>query len=316
MRFKPLFSIILLIFISSCVSEQTPATQPIQVTTGLPSTQPMQVTAGLPPTWTDKPPTITPEPEYHTQTPSTDPYTFMEISPDGNYVAKLYYDPLGNTIQIQSKDGELLGEVSTHYDEYPGDPHPHLSIYKWSVDSKIFYYYYPNRPDGGDYAFWWDGLDLHSYIVESGEINPVLPGDGQMAFSFSPDETYIAYTRSQDDPFVLNILNLSDGSQKSVTIQQEGKNYLRVGNIIWSPSGTDLVFQTEDQDHWIETLFLEIDKMDPRVIWEYDYGTFIAFEGWEEGKTLRFFDYFEDDVYTINVQDLLKYSLGTPTPKP
>ena len=106
----------------------------------------------------------TPTPS-ETLTATPKPPDQILYSPNGEYVAEFdnaYGHPAfeGQIIEILDKQNSLLWSIPYQHETAMVDPHPRLSIYGWSDDSSYLYFYYQFSPDGGDFAFWWDGFDL------------------------------------------------------------------------------------------------------------------------------------------------------------
>ncbi|MBN1149549.1 MAG: hypothetical protein JXA78_19970, partial [Anaerolineales bacterium] len=147
--------------------------------------------------------------------PTPDPYDKILLSPDGRYVAKLYseynYITGRPTIEVLDNSGSLLWTIPYQRVMPTGDPHPYLRMHEWSSDSLTLYFYYAFHYDGV-YTLW-DGFDLQSIQVTTGRIQHIVPGAGLMAFAFSPNEQYVAYTRNQDQPRCLIVRNLANGGE-------------------------------------------------------------------------------------------------------
>ncbi len=231
------------------------------------------------------PPTNTP-----TTTPTIDPCSQAVCSPDGRYVAKLWYG-VGSSpverIEISERDGTILWTIPSELEAPDGEPYPSLTIYRWSKDSSILYFCYSSQPDGGDSAFWWDGFDLRGIEVATGNIQPVLPGPGYMSFAFSPDETRLAYALPWADADVIFIRDLSTGAQKNALIERGPRASFAIGDIRWSPSGEELAFQIEKPEHWIQTFYLNVTTMQLKQIKEYNFLTW-EFDGWTDDEKLKF----------------------------
>ena len=256
-----------------------------------------------------------------TETPTPKPPDQVLNSPNGEFVAEFdnaYSHPASapQVIQILDKNGSLLWEIPYQHEIFQSDPHPSLRIYGWSEDSSYLYFYYDFSPDGGDFAFWWDGFDLQRINVENGEIEQVIPGDreGNVAFAFSPDGTLLAYTRQQDNPSVIYIRNLLTGKEKTTQVITPSKNYTRVGDFHWHPSGNEIAFQTESEDYIAQTIVLNPLTMIQKVVREYMVST-SYFQGWSEDGTLEFFD-IEPNVSIVHVNPKSGETtvIGTPTP--
>jgi hypothetical protein len=244
-------------------------------------------------------------------------------SPNGEFIAELenaYSHPAfaPQVIKILDKSGSLLWEIPYQHETAMVDPHPVLSIFGWSKDNAFLYFYYEHSPDGGDRAFWWDGFDLQRINVQNGSIEQVIPGDpkGFVAFAFSSDETQIAYTREQDDPSILHIRNLSTGAEKTVEVIPSSKNYVRVGDIHWSPSGQEIAFQTETEDYMAQTIVLNLSTMEQKFVREYIVSNSF-FQGWSDNGNLEFFDIDRGaKIVHVNPGNNETIVIGTPTPRP
>lgn len=244
-------------------------------------------------------------------------------SPNGEYIAEFdnaYGHPAfePQVIEIFDKNGSLLWEIPYQHEIATYDPHPGLTVYGWSKDSTYLYFYYDFHPDGGDFAFWWEGFDLQRINVQTGDIEQVIPGDREkfVAFAFSPDETQIAYTREQDNPSILYIRNLSTGAEKTAKVISSSMDYVRVGDIHWSPSGKEIAFQTETDEFMAQTIVLNPANMEQKVIREYLVST-AYFQGWSDDGNLEFLDTEKGvRIVHINPKNNETIVIGTATPRP
>lgn len=245
-------------------------------------------------------------------------------SPNGEFIAKFdnaYSHPAfePQIIEILNKNGSLLWNIPYQHETEMVDPHPGMSIYKWSKDSTYLYFYYYFSPDGGDRAFWWDGFDLQRINVQDGKIEQVIPGDKEsfVAFAFSHDETQFAYTRAQDNPSIIFIRNLITGAEKTANVIFSTKNYSRVGNIVWSPSDGEIAFQTETDDYIAQTIYLNLSTMKQKVVREYLVAT-SYFDGFSDDGNLVFLDITNGNGYKVHVNPKNGEItiIGTPTSQP
>ena len=260
-----------------------------------------------------------------TSTSTREPFEPSLNSPNGEFVVEFdnaYSHPAfePQVIKILDKNSSLLWEIPYQHETAMVDPHPGMSIYGWSKDSAYLYFYYYFSPDGGDRAFWWDGFDLQRINAQTGEIEQVISGDKKsfVAFAFSPNETQIAYTRAQDNPSVFYIRNLVTGVEKTTNvIVNTSMNYIRVGSIVWSPSGDKIAFQTESDDYVAQTIFLDPSTMKQQVVREYIVET-SYFDGWSDDENLVFLDIKGGKAYIVhlNLKNGEMIEIGTPTPQP
>lgn len=248
-------------------------------------------------------------------------------SPNGEYAAR-FDNAFGHpafesqVIEILDRNSSIMWEIPYQHETAMVDPHPGLSIYGWSKDSDYLYFYYYFSPDGGDRAFWWDGFDLQRINIQKGNIERVIPSQIRefVAFAFSPDETQIAYTRSDDNPSIVFIRHLSTGEEKSVNVIFPSKNYVRVGNIHWSPSGKEIAFQTETSDYMVQTIYLDLSTMEQKVIREYEL-FIIDFQGWTSDGKLEFREFksywdTSSQIVHIDPSNHVSVVIGTPTAIP
>jgi hypothetical protein len=242
-------------------------------------------------------------------------------SPNREYIAEFdnaYGHPYTETqvIEIFDNNGSRLWEIPFQYPLAESDPHPRLTIYGWSKDSAYLYFYYDFSPDGGDFAFWWDGFDLQRINIQNGDIEQVMPveRDAFVAFAFSSDETQVAYTYELDSPSIIHIRNLSTGAEKTVDVISPSKNYLRVGDIHWSPSEKEIAFQTEADNYMAQTIVLNLATMKQKVVREYMVST-SYFQGWSDNNNLEFLDIENGvNIVHVNPKNNELILIGTPTP--
>jgi hypothetical protein len=248
--------IALMVFIAACATEgATPTTANIPEVETLDS---LSAKTGTPSSEITSTATYNPPIEITSTEEFKQPDQIL-YAPNGEFIAEFdhaYSRPsrYKQVIEILDKNNVLLWEIPYQGEPSTSDPHPSLSIYGWSKDSDYLYFQYIYWPDGGDRAFWWDGFNLQRINVQNGSIEQVARTEGFVAFAFSPDESEIAYTREQDDPGVIFIRNLSTGVEKRAGVIFPSKNYIRVGDIHWSPSGHEIVFQTETEDYMVQTV--------------------------------------------------------------
>jgi len=270
------------------------------------------------------PPASTATEIHSTSTSTPKPPSLILISPNGEFVAELdnayghpAYEP--QIIKILDKKGLLLWEIPYQHDTAMSDPHPGLTIYGWSKDSLYLYFHYYFIPDGGDRAFWWDGFDLQRINARTGVIEQVIPGDknGFVAFAFSPDGTQIAFTRAQENPSIFYIRNLATGVQKTANVIATSTNYIRVGSIVWSPSGEKIAFQTESDDYVAQTIYLDPSDMKQKVVHEYAVDSSF-FDGWSDEENLVFLDIRNGKGYIMHLNPRTggRIEVGTSTPRP
>ena len=257
-------------------------------------------------------------------TPASLPVEANQIlfSPNGEFVARRYdygspqiEKPL---IEISDRNGKLLWQIPYQGERPTGDPGTSLAIYGWAKDSSALYFYYSHYPDGGDFAFWWDGKDLQRIDIKTGEIRKILPGEGSMSFAISSDGMQIAYTREQDMPAILFLRDLANNTDTRITVQPE-QEYTRVGDIHWSPSGNALIFHTEAEPQQysvqVQVIYLDTITLEQKLVKQYDFES-MWFESWVDDRKLRFRGLHDEPIFLIDVFTNETTILGTATPSP
>ena len=244
-------------------------------------------------------------------------------SPNGEYIAEFdnaYSHPASESqiIKILDKNSSLLWQIPYQHETSMAMPHPSLVIYGWSKDSAYLYFYYYFSPDGGDRAFWWNGFDVQRINIQTGAMDQVIPSEREqfVAFAFSPNEMQIAYTRQQDKPSIIYIRDLETGKEKAVTVIFPSKNYVRVGDIHWSPSGKEIAFQTEAEGYLAQIIYLNSSTTEQKLVHEYKVDM-SYFQGWSDDGTLEFLDIENgNNIVHVNPRSNETIIIGTPTPHP
>ena len=103
---------------------------------------------------------------------------------------------------------------------------------------------------------------------------------------------------------------------RKAKVLSDSKNYVRVGDIYWSPSGQGIAFQTESDDYMVQTIYLNLTTMKQKVIREYELYT-LFFQGWSDDGELEFLDYEHGDkIVHVNPENDETIIIGTSTPRP
>ncbi len=268
-------------------------------------------------------PSTTPTPRVIT-TPSllSTPHTLdVEVSPNGEYFAYAYfYDPAKQqTLEIKDKEDKLIWSIPFQAELSPYEPNPTMGIIRWSNDStQLYFYYYVWLIEG---RVTWLGYELQQIDMKTGNVEHVLPGEGEMSFAISPDSTQVAYIRNQDQPRIIYIRNLSTGLEKEAEVIFASKNYVAIGNIQWSPNSAGLFFETQDHNEMLQTIYLNLSTMEQKVIKEYpasdSLGGTSFIEGWLDDDTLVFTEFGSNgsrQTIHVNVRNNQTIVIGTPTP--
>ena len=120
---------------------------------------------------------------------------------------------------------------------------------KWSHNSQLLYFAPAptsfDAPDGMSYV-----KALATINMRTGKWESLLPEtDGQYDFAFSPEDDYLAYTRSggsdaEDGKIAVGVVSLIDPRQRS-EYRMDG---IYAGNILWSPFRPRFVFVINDPE--------------------------------------------------------------------
>lgn len=105
-------------------------------------------------------------------------------------------------------------------------------IEHWSQDSRYLYVSPRIAGSGGLYWFWRDYIQLIQINLENGTWADTNMGS---AFSFSPDDRFIAYRYEQN----VVIHELQTGQERTFTVPLE---YGAFGRFVWSLDGKQLIF--------------------------------------------------------------------------
>jgi hypothetical protein len=239
--------ILLPILLSACGPSL--ATPPTVTPIGLPATwTPPVIATGLP-TATEIP-TFTPVPAFTPlSTPTRDALSALSerfqdslFAPNGRWTA--YRDP--EKLRVVNADDPLrywtlpcalFNDCSTVYPV------------KWSRNSQILYFAPAPKSGGAP-----DGIPrigaLATISMRTGKWEPLLPElEGQYDFAFSPEDDYLAYTRSggsdlEDGKVTIGIISMEDTRQR----QEFKMDGAYAGNIVWSPFKPRFVFVISDPD--------------------------------------------------------------------
>jgi hypothetical protein len=239
--------ILLPILLSACVPAAAPPPTVTQI--GLPSTwTPPPMATGLP-TATEIP-TFTPVPAFTPMSTATrDPLSALSerfqdslFSPNGRWTA--YRDP--EKLRVVNNDDPLrywtlpcalFDDCSTVYPV------------KWARNSQTLYFAPAPKSGGAP-----DGIPrigaLATISMRTGKWEPLLPElEGQYDFAFSPEDDYLAYTRSggtdlEDGKVTIGIIPMEDTRQR----QEFKMDGAYAGNIVWSPFKPRFVFVISDPD--------------------------------------------------------------------
>lgn len=184
----------------------------------------------------------------------------LGLSPNGSWAVFF----TGDGIQIISVDGTKEWEVT--FSQLSGTQGAGtVSVAHWSQDGK-YVYVFPRQDgaDGGYEWFWgWQGTKLIRLDLETHAWADTKMG---YAFSFSPDDRYLAYRSNQG----LHIHDLETAQEKVIPIR-----YAEYGRFTWSPDSQKILFvatlnetDLENRENGFTALLLDVTTQAIQTIFE------------------------------------------------
>lgn len=235
------------------------------------------------------------------------------IAPNGMFIGRTFHfrsnQQYSETLEIINTAGTPIASFS-HIQPPVPDPHAYLTMAGWSPDSDYLYYYYAWGYDG--FITLWDGFNLQSINSTEGYITPLV--NGLMAFSFSPNGTYLAFTRDAYQPRQLTIRDLDDSTERSLVIQLPTNETTQVGWMHWAPTDDGLIYHTSTEMNY-SIYYLPLESM--KSVHLLDCAMEInwcEFDQWLDNETIRVNKV--DSTLEINVRSGLVANTATLTPSP
>ena len=243
-----------------------------------------------------------------------------DYSPSGNWVVVRCME-INNPTGVYNLKNHSQAWLLTSRTIFGDDLHEWATyiIYpmKWTADERfLFLKIYPCCVDGPCLDSI-SGIALIRLDLLTGKVARTLPPDakeGFYNFTLSPDDTYLAYTRTWLERPILNLVNLVTGEEHKIPIDER---FAEVVDFIWSPDGRQLAFSARasiycenttyymvimDLDDYEQTLLLESDKAEySPVEWTAD-DHIIIYLGYEKGY----------GIFDLETGEIIPYL--TPTP--
>jgi hypothetical protein len=183
---------------------------------------------------------ITPRPGFVARTAQ------QMTSPDGLWLAEASFEHLDGgaagfrvRLTIREANDAVVWEPVNYTQDGLGYVYPALRA--WSPDSRTFYYYNMQNPDGcGDFypiEEAWVGVS----VADGSSSTLVLPtGRGH---SLSPDGTTLVYA-SASPPYAIHIRALETLKESILILPraEEGPDGVQAGGVAWSPDGKSFAF--------------------------------------------------------------------------
>lgn len=163
----------------------------------------------------------------------------IRLSPNGQWAeANCGPDSIIIIRMDETKEWSLSSDslIGPYTDHFTGVDH-------WSKDGAYAYVGVNPHTDG----YWepfHEATDLFRLNLETGQISEVLKG-GYYSFTFSPDDSMLAYIETDQSPIILTLRDLQTGAEQ--TFKFESK-YNTGGSYVWSPDSKKLVFSIVQYD--------------------------------------------------------------------
>jgi len=249
MRIRYLFSIILLILISSCVPAQNLATQS------------NMITSRLPPTWTDTPPTRTLEPHNYTQTPSPTTTLTPNIPSTTTTpidIESLGLDSEGPWLIYRKRDNEvyILNKDGSGRTIFPYTLHGMAPAYDASSSLPMFAAITYSEKDYSPTLLILSLPDLESIqeisLLSCPTNTPgcIIDDQADIAFQpkWSPNGRYLAFVGAIEGPST--DVYVYDSKIDIIKRLTDGPN--QVGEFFWSPNSKWIIHEEISDFHgWV-----------------------------------------------------------------
>jgi Tol biopolymer transport system component len=195
----------------------------------------------------------------------------LGLSPNGKWAVFFNIIDGSAGLSIVNIESKQQWDIS-YYDitgTYGGDVT--VRIEHWSRDGHYLYVSPQMAGSGGLFWFWRDYIQLIQINLETGTWINTNMGS---AFSFSPDDRFIAYRRAQE----VVIHELQTGQERTFTVPSE---YGAFGRFVWSPDGKQIIFigssvdelesdELFDQANGFTLFLLDTENMKVQAIIEKD----------------------------------------------
>lgn len=245
---KKMMWVILFVYLLGCGVINSSSMTPTTTQAAIPS---LSRTGTVVPTGTPRP-TVSPWPTDNpfivlpapTSLPTRAPISEMlyigYLSPNGKWVAST----VGSDISIYHVGGALVWKVPKLY---PFAGYATFAWRQWSSDSRYLYFSTtPTYCGGSSFEHLHNGDGVWRLDIVSGDITEILApsytGEEHRLRSvvISPDERLLAYVNTNFDPFELVIVDVDSGQERKRF--EVGKGLFSVGDIVWSPDGTKIIY--------------------------------------------------------------------------
>lgn len=223
----------------------------------------------------------------------------LGLSPDGKWAVFFNFKESGG---LSIVNVETKAQWDIYFDELTGWTCPcgdaRIDIVRWSRDGQ-YLYLSPNDAGDGGYDFFWNSRS-HLFRLNLGNGSWADTKMGS-AYSFSPDEKYLAYRLGQ----VLVIHKFLNGADYMFTVPKELTAF---GRFVWSPEGDQVIFVASVDEEDIDggyigfTIFIaSLANMDLKLVLEHDPRYLYPLD-WPEPNIVVLKSMVDDQKYQLNLE--------------
>ncbi len=188
------------------------------------------------------------------------------LSPNGIWAVYFGVKETGG-LRIVNVNTKVMWEI--YFTDIKGfsGPDLYVNIALWSKDGKYLYVMPSQVGEGGFAYFWRDWEKLIRMDLDNGTWVDTKMGS---AFSFSPNEKFIAYRLGQE----LVIYEIQSGESRRFLVPREYKAF---GHFVWSTDSKKIMFigsindlDQEEKPNGFTLFLLNVEDMTVRTILEKD----------------------------------------------
>jgi hypothetical protein len=250
--------------------------------------------------------------------PTPEQFNFFMLSPDG--AKKIQSNDWLTFDIIDIKNSKTLWSFSYNRAKFGKGigylPEAGYVPFYWSQNGEYIYVYAHQGRDGG-VKYWGDAFGAEEGVArfntDTGIMEEVLPerDGGGYTFSISPDENSMVYTDQRETPIVLRRKDLFTNVE--ITLLTFDNIVLDVGDFVWFPNMSKLIFQTMGPNI-NDILLLDLASFDAEIIVR-EFKEPINFVKWETQSTLLYKNW-KGETWLLDLDTRTINPIGVATPNP
>jgi hypothetical protein len=234
--------------------------------------------------------------------------TNLGLSPDGKWAVFFSSEQYGGLSIVDINVTKKMDINLIDIIDCPCGPSASVHVEHWSGDGKYLYVSPYDGSEGGFEEFWRSKTILIRIDLEKGTWLDTNMGP---AFSFSPNDNFIAYRNGQK-------ITIYDHQSAKSREAEVSSDYGAFGHFVWSPDGNEIIFISsttdldEERPDGFTLLLLNTETMTMKVILENDDRYLYPLE-WPSDDTVlleSLFEVTEDNLLAISGE---KYKLNPTT---